>query len=149
MVWGPNNVTQCMNMKKNKSVWTEKEGPQLIITAVGSPLGCSLKVKKEKSRKKKRRTSTDAQALALWYPVIAGDIASSWWGKAGSGLSKQVGPIWKQAGQLPTRGKICYWRRKGKEKQYAFSKGEQQNEEHVSAESRSAAALLQLQAGGC
>lgn len=115
MVWRPNIVSHGLwTWRKNKSIRAEKEGPQLIITTIGSPSGCSLEVKKEKSREKKRRTSADAQALALWYPVIAGDIASSWWGKAGSGFSKQVGPIWKQAGRLPLRGKTCYWRRKGK-----------------------------------
>lgn len=59
------SVTRSMNMKKNKSIHAEKEGPQLIITTIGSPSGCSLEVKKEKSREKKRRTSADAQALAL------------------------------------------------------------------------------------
>lgn len=67
--------------------WRETNHPPRRVeffSFISSPWGFSLSLnqgKVGKSRKKGQEQEETFKILDMWQPVLAGDIASSWWGK--------------------------------------------------------------------
>lgn len=67
-------------MKKNQSPLKNSR----IFSFISPPRGFSLNLKQGKVGKSREKGQEQAQTfkiLDMWQPVLAGDIASSWWGK--------------------------------------------------------------------